>query len=76
MPPHDQPEGDTPTTARPLKRWHYAVLLLPYAGLLFPPLYARWSPEFLGVPFFYAYQFAWVLLSSGCTALIYRRITR
>ncbi len=47
------------------------LLLLPYAGLLFPQIYARSSPALFGFPFFYWYQFAWVLLSSGIMAFVY-----
>jgi|SRR5215472_2472810 len=61
---------------RPLRFWHYVVLSLPFIALLYPPLYARWSPTVFGVPFFYAYQFAWIFLSAGLTALVYRSITR
>ena len=42
-------------------RWWYALLALPLLGLLYPPLYARRDPELAGIPFFYWYQFAWVL---------------
>lgn len=49
------------------------LLLLPCAGLLFPQIYARSTPALLGFPFFYWYQFAWVLLSSGIMAFVYLR---
>ena len=65
--------------ARPQKQlrfWHYCMLVVPFVGLLCPPLYARWTPELLGIPFFYAYQFIWILLSSGITALVYWSISR
>jgi hypothetical protein len=50
----------------------YLLLLLPLLGLGFPPLYARESPELLGFPFFYWYQFAWVPLSAALTYTVYR----
>lgn len=49
------------------------ILLLPYAGLLFPQLYARATPALFGFPFFDWYQFAWVLLASAIMALVYLR---
>ncbi len=49
------------------------LLLLPYAGLLFPGLYARADPALFGFPFFYWYQFAWVLLASAIMAFVYRK---
>jgi uncharacterized protein DUF3311 len=54
------------------RRWWYALLLTPFAGLLYPPLYARESPDLFGFPFFYWYQFAWVVVTALLTALVYR----
>lgn len=58
--------------SRPLRWYHILALLLPFAGLLWPGFYARWTPEIFGIPFFYAYQFAWVLGSSLLTGMVYR----
>jgi hypothetical protein len=38
-------------------RW---LLLLPFVGLLWPPLYNRIEPALFGFPFFYWYQLAWI----------------
>ncbi len=46
--------------------------MLPFAGLLVPAFYARPDPVLFGFPFFYWYQFAWLLVSAGLTALAYR----
>jgi hypothetical protein len=65
----------TPTprnTPRRLPTRYKLLLLLPYFGLLFPQLYARSTPSMWGFPFFYWYQFAWVLLASLLMALAYR----
>lgn len=51
----------------------YWLLILPFVGLLFPGLYARTSPELLGFPFFYWYQFAWVIASALITGFVYVR---
>ncbi len=51
--------------------WNW-LLMLPALGLLFPSLYARTTPTLFGFPFFYWYQFAWVFLTAGITALVYR----
>nr|WP_279185569.1 DUF3311 domain-containing protein [Acetobacter syzygii] len=40
------------------------LLLLPFLGLLWTPLYDRHDPVLLGFPFFYWYQFAWVPVTS------------
>ncbi|MHB1022867.1 MAG: DUF3311 domain-containing protein [Acidobacteriaceae bacterium] len=47
------------------------LLILPYAGLLFPQMYNRAEPSLWGFPFFYWYQFAWVILSSLITGFVY-----
>jgi hypothetical protein len=57
-------------------RWWYALLALPVLGLLYPPLYARHDPELFGFPFFYWYQFAWVIGAAIITAIVYRATRR
>jgi hypothetical protein len=52
-------------------RWWYALLVVPVLGLMYPPLYARHDPELVGFPFFYWYQFAWVLVSAVLTLVVY-----
>lgn len=54
----------------------YWLLILPFAGLLIPPIYARMDPVLWGVPFFYWYQFAWVILSSLVTGVVYLMTSR
>jgi hypothetical protein len=52
------------------------LLLLPYAGLCFPQVYNRADPAVLGFPFFYWYQFAWVILTSAILGIVYLRMKR
>ncbi len=47
------------------------LLLLPYAGLCFPQLYARQTPALFGFPFFYWYQLAWVFIATAILGLVY-----
>jgi hypothetical protein len=54
-----------------LSPWNL-LLFLPAVGLAFPGLYARDTPELVGVPFFYWYQVGWILLSAVITAVVYR----
>ncbi len=54
-------------------RWWYVLLALPFIGLLYPPLYATKDPELAGFPFFYWYQFAWVIVTAALTVLVYTR---
>jgi hypothetical protein len=44
--------------------WWKALLAVPFIGLLWVPIYNRIEPAIWGVPFFYWYQFLWVLLTS------------
>lgn len=62
--------GETPQRGR---GW-LLLLLLPFAGLLYPPLYNRVDPQIFGFPFFYWYQFAWVILASALMGLVYWRL--
>jgi hypothetical protein len=45
-------------------RWWNLLLLVPFVGLLWVPIYNRIEPKVFGIPFFYWYQFLWVLLTS------------
>jgi peptidoglycan/LPS O-acetylase OafA/YrhL len=54
-------------------RW-VLLLLLPYLGLCFPIVYAQSTPALWGFPFFYWYQFAWVILASALLAIVYRKL--
>jgi len=52
------------------KGW-YALLLLQFAAVLWPPFFNRSSPPWLGLPFFYWYQLAWVILGALSTTIVY-----
>ena len=47
------------------------LLLAPFLALLFPGWYARRDPMLFGFPFFYWYQFAWVLVGALITGLVF-----
>jgi hypothetical protein len=49
----------------------YLLLLVPFAGLLWTPLFNRLDPWFLGIPFFYWYQMAWTFLAALCILPVY-----
>jgi len=53
-------------------RWWYLLLIPPFVGLLWLPFYARKGPEVFGFPFFYWYQFAWVIVAAALTIIVYR----
>ena len=50
------------------------LLVLPYLGMCFPQLYARATPTLWGFPFFYWYQFAWVILASALLGIVYLKL--
>ncbi|HET6545349.1 MAG TPA: DUF3311 domain-containing protein [Rhodanobacteraceae bacterium] len=54
-------------------RWFWHLLL---AGVcliaLWVPLYNRAGPTLAGIPFFYWFQFVWIGVSAGVTALAYK----
>ena len=45
-------------------QWWNLLLLIPFVALLWVPFYNRLDPKLFGVPFFYWYQFLWVILTS------------
>lgn len=47
------------------------LLLIPFLALLWPGLYNFDQPEIIGIPFFYWYQLAWVVLTACITAVVY-----
>jgi hypothetical protein len=66
--------AETPTSARRANRWWLLPLVLPYAALLFPQIYARQTPTLLGFPFFYWYQFLWVIVTSAILGVVYFKL--
>jgi Protein of unknown function (DUF3311) len=63
----------TTSPTRRRSRW-VLLLLLPYLGLCFPQIYARSTPALWGFPFFYWYQFAWVIAASILLAVVYKKL--
>ena len=64
-------DPETRRAGRPVRRWAYVLLLAPFIGTLWVSTYASKSPELWGFPFFYWYQFAWVIAGAGITAFVY-----
>ena len=55
--------------------WWLVLLLTPFVGVLRVPFFNRVDPEVWGVPFFFWYQFLWVVISALVTALVYFKAT-
>ena len=60
--------------ARDRKLGWKLLLLIPYIALCFPALYSRSTPTLFGFPFFYWYQFLWVVLTSALLGLLYLKL--
>jgi uncharacterized protein DUF3311 len=63
-------EHVTPPGAGPA-RWWYLLLLVPFIAVLWVPFYSGGQPDFAGIPYFYWYQFLWILISAVLTAIVY-----
>ncbi|HEY1868638.1 MAG TPA: DUF3311 domain-containing protein [Candidatus Cybelea sp.] len=48
-----------------MHRARYVLLVLPFVGTLIPPIYNHARPALFGMPFFYWYQLAWVLVTAA-----------
>src|SRR5205085_8492000 len=57
-------------SARAGRGW-YLLLLLPFVAMLWVPFYNSIEPKLAGVPYFYWYQFLWVLISAAITTVVY-----
>jgi len=51
--------------------WWYLLFVLQVAVALWPPLYNKVEPTWLGIPFFYWFQLVWVLVGAVLTAIVY-----
>lgn len=52
-------------------QWWLVVLLAPFIAVLWVPFFNRTDPQIWGIPFFFWYQFACVVVSALITALVY-----
>ncbi|WP_435272287.1 DUF3311 domain-containing protein [Streptomyces parvulus] len=47
-------------------------LVAPFVAMLWVGSFAKTDPAFIGIPFFYWYQMAWVLISTALTVIAYQ----
>jgi hypothetical protein len=47
-------------------------LVVPFVAMLWVGSYAKTDPALIGIPFFYWYQMAWVLISTVLTGIAYK----
>ncbi len=47
-------------------------LLAPFVGALWVPFYNRVDPALFGIPFFYWFQFVWIIVTAIVTGIAYK----
>ncbi|WP_433892363.1 DUF3311 domain-containing protein [Streptomyces sp. CA-111067] len=52
------------------------LLVIPFVALLWVNSYTRLTPSFIGIPFFYWYQMAWVPVTAALTYGAYVLVRR
>jgi hypothetical protein len=51
--------------------WARILLFVPFIAMLWVPSYNSIDPAVAGIPFFYWYQLAWILVSAVINAIVY-----
>jgi hypothetical protein len=51
--------------------WWYLLLVIQFVAVLWPPFYNKAEPALIGMPFFYWYQLAMVIVGAVLTAIVY-----
>jgi hypothetical protein len=51
--------------------WWYLLFVIQFVAVLWPPLYNKAEPHWIGIPFFYWYQLLWVIVGAVLTAIVY-----
>ncbi|MFI6851718.1 DUF3311 domain-containing protein [Streptomyces sp. NPDC050416] len=66
------PEAGRGATVTPMRVVIALCLIAPFVAMLWVGSYAKTDPAFIGIPFFYWYQMAWVLISTALTMIAYK----
>jgi uncharacterized protein DUF3311 len=66
-------KGETPMDGNHDRAWSpwYFLLLIQFVPALWVPFYNSVEPKLAGIPFFYWFQMALVLVSAAVTAVVY-----
>ena len=51
--------------------WWYLLFIVQFVVVLWPPLYNKAEPYWIGIPFFYWYQLLCVIVGAALTAIVY-----
>lgn len=60
-----------PRSPASTSRAWYLLLLIPFVATLWVPFYNSVEPTLAGIPYFYWYQFLWVIISVVITSVVY-----
>ena len=66
----NQPNSQ-PSARRGGWSWWYLLFLIQFVAVLWPPFFNTAHPALAGIPFFYWFQMALVLVSAAVTAIVY-----
>ncbi|MFE6284620.1 DUF3311 domain-containing protein [Streptomyces sp. NPDC057877] len=66
------PEVNRAAVVTPTRVVIAVCLIAPFVSMLWVGSYAKTDPTLIGIPFFYWYQMAWVVVSAGLTSLAYQ----
>jgi uncharacterized membrane protein YhdT len=51
--------------------WWYLLFVVQFAAVIWPAFYNKVEPTLIGIPFFYWYQLACVIVAAILTAIVY-----
>jgi hypothetical protein len=51
--------------------WWYLLFVIQFATVMWPAVYNKVEPSWIGIPFFYWYQLLCVLIGAVLTAVVY-----
>jgi uncharacterized membrane protein len=54
-----------------MRRLAYTLLVLECVVVLVPSIYGRLTPKLFGIPFFYWFQLAWIIVAMVVTGVVY-----
>ncbi|MFC8146638.1 DUF3311 domain-containing protein [Streptomyces paradoxus] len=66
------PEVSRGPVVTPMRVVIAVCLIAPFVAMLWVGSYAKTDPAFIGIPFFYWYQMAWVVISTVLTMIAYK----
>ncbi|WUH91087.1 DUF3311 domain-containing protein [Streptomyces sp. NBC_00433] len=72
----EAPPDTRPPVVTPTRVVAGLCLLVPFVALLWVNSYSRLTPAFIGIPFFYWYQMAWVPVTAALTYVAYVLVRR